>query len=244
MSDSELACNNGVMNVPSSKQSSDEYRLKILTFHITFNINLFPKHLIWLHQMSLREKLGDALIYTFCCWTVCVCVCVPWILSDRDLREVRVFQSAQCCDIQSLWRGEWVIVGLEEENPGKESDSHRRITDHWHISALWYLTDMIVWLQHCWHWYIFCSRWLSLSNASSCRESLQLKKLQLVEWDQIICLVSFFLSLMVYRRGNTTATQCRTRHNIWQSLCLTPFPMFSYLHPALTLTWWTKAVEL
>lgn len=71
---------------------------------------------------------------------------------------------APCCDIQSLWCGKCLICGSRGRKPRKKSHSHR-ITDHWHISALWYLSDMIMRLQHCWHLFLFCSSWLSLSNA-------------------------------------------------------------------------------
>lgn len=102
---------------------------------------------------------------------VCLRACVSvllYILPIKRLwflekRESSISESStRCCDIQSLWRGKRVIVGVEETNPGKKSlDSqggdHRSLTH-----ALWYLTDMIAWLQYCWHRYSFGSRWLSV----------------------------------------------------------------------------------
>lgn len=149
-------------------------------------------------------------------------MCVSCVLSDCDLRDMRAFESCtQCCDIQSLWRGKWVIVGLEEENLGKKGDSHRGITDHWHISAVWYLTDMIVWLQRSWHWYIFCSRWLSLSNAQSCSLYLQLKKLHFVKPDNIICHVSEVYSFkweLLHKYWQSRA-QPKERHLLHTIIC-------------------------
>lgn len=82
-------------------------------------------------MMMLREKITSVPTYTFC-WCVCV-------LSDCDLREVRVFKSCSCCDIQSLWCGKWIIVGLEEANPGKNASptGGSQITDTYQLSDIW-----------------------------------------------------------------------------------------------------------
>lgn len=84
---------------------------------------------------------------------VCVCVCHEgcesvWELAMLWHSITLTWQLSHC----GSWGGK----------AGKLCDSHRGITDHWHILALWYLTDKIVRLQWCWS--IFCSRWLSQSS--------------------------------------------------------------------------------
>lgn len=103
--------------------------------------------------MVLSVELAGAPIYI---WLLVDYVRVSCILSDA-------FESAVLWhSITLMWKmfDLWVLRKETQE----KSHSHR-ITDHWHISALWYLSDMIMRLQHCWHLFLFCSSWLSLSNA-------------------------------------------------------------------------------
>lgn len=96
-----------------------------------------------------------------------------------------MFESCtHCCDIQSRWRGKWVIVGLEETNPKKnwlpQGDHRSRI----HISSLisdWYdhVVAMLLTLVH------FLSQMVIVSNVQSSSHSLRLKKLNFIQPDNI-----------------------------------------------------------